>query len=62
MSNRSLKRAPTWKLSLYLTDEMVEELRREAVRQGRTQAWILMQAWKLAKSRVRELSPRWLDP
>jgi len=41
------------KQCVYLSNDVIAEMREEALRQGRGPSWLLRQAWKIAKSRLR---------
>lgn len=43
------------KVTLYLSDEMIREAKREALRQDRSLSWILEVTWKIAAERLAEL-------
>lgn len=43
------------KQSLYLSVEVLEEMRQEAWRQDRPISWIVQQAWRIARERVKRL-------
>lgn len=41
------------KQSLYFPEDMLEEVRGEAERQARSLSWVIQQAWRVARGRVR---------
>lgn len=41
------------KQSLYFPEEMLKEIQEEANRQDRSLSWIVQQAWKLARERIK---------
>ena len=43
------------KQSLYFPEEMLSDIKREAVRQDRSLSWIVQQAWRLARDEIRKL-------
>lgn len=43
------------KRSLYLPDRMVEEVRAEAERLERSWSWVIQQAWRLSRERIRAM-------
>jgi uncharacterized small protein (TIGR04563 family) len=43
------------KQSLYFPEEMLEEIEQEARRQDRSLSWVVQQAWRLARERVRQM-------
>jgi len=43
------------KQSLYFPEEMLEEIRLEAIRQDRSLSWIVQQAWRIAKGELGRL-------
>ena len=40
------------KLTVYVNEEMLEETRREAMRQDRSVSWIIQAAWKLSRDEI----------
>jgi uncharacterized small protein (TIGR04563 family) len=43
------------KQSLYFPEEMLQEIEQEARRQDRSLSWVVQQAWRLARERVRQM-------
>lgn len=43
------------KLTLYFTEELIAETKREAVRQDRSLSWVLQVAWLMARDRIQDL-------
>lgn len=43
--------------SVYFPAEMAEEISKEAARQERSTAWLIQQAWKLARETIRKMEP-----
>jgi len=43
------------KQSLYFPEEMLSEIKREALRQDRSLSWIVQQAWRIARDEIRKL-------
>jgi uncharacterized small protein (TIGR04563 family) len=43
------------KQSLYFPDEILREIEKEAIRQDRSLSWVVQQAWKLSRERVRKM-------
>lgn len=43
------------KQSLYFSEEMIEEIRQEAVRIDRSLSWTVQRAWKLARAELKKL-------
>jgi uncharacterized small protein (TIGR04563 family) len=41
------------KQSLYFPEEMLKEIQEEANRQDRSLSWVVQQAWKMARDRIR---------
>lgn len=41
------------KLTLYVTEDLLHETKQEALRQDRSISWILEQAWKISKDRLK---------
>ena len=42
------------KQSLYFPEDMLREMKQEAVRQDRSLSWIVQRAWQIAKNRVKQ--------
>jgi uncharacterized small protein (TIGR04563 family) len=40
------------KQSLYFSEEMLQEIQEEAIRQDRSLSWVVQQAWKLARQQI----------
>lgn len=49
------------KQSLYFPVEMYHEVRQEAARLDRSVSWIIVQAWRIARAKIREI-PGVVDP
>lgn len=43
------------KQSLYLPDEMLNEMEAEAIRQDRSLSWLIQKAWNLARARIQAM-------
>ncbi len=43
------------KQSLYFPEDMLAEIKREALRQDRSLSWIVQQAWRLAREQIGKL-------
>jgi len=43
------------KLTLYFSEELLEDARQEAERQDRSISWVLEQAWKMARERMKHV-------
>jgi uncharacterized small protein (TIGR04563 family) len=41
------------KQSLYFPEEMLKEIQEEANRQDRSLSWVVQQAWKIARERIK---------
>ena len=41
------------KQSLYFPEEMLSDIKKEALRQDRSLSWIVQQAWRIAKDEIR---------
>ena len=41
------------KQSLYFPEEMLREIQEEATRQDRSLSWVVQQAWKIARERIK---------
>ena len=44
------------KQSLYFPEEMLKEIQEEANRQDRSLSWVVQQAWKIARERIKNFS------
>ena len=42
------------KQSLYFPEDMLQEMKREAVRQDRSLSWIVQRAWQIARDRIKK--------
>jgi len=42
------------KQSLYFPEDMLSEIKREALRQDRSLSWIVQQAWRIAREEIRK--------
>ncbi len=42
------------KQSLYFPEDMLTEIKREALRQDRSLSWIVQQAWRIAKDEIKK--------
>jgi uncharacterized small protein (TIGR04563 family) len=43
------------KQSLYFPEEMLADIKAEALRQDRSLSWIVQQAWRIARSEIKKL-------
>ena len=43
------------KLTLYFSEDLLEDARQEAERQDRSISWVLEQAWRLARERMKHV-------
>jgi uncharacterized small protein (TIGR04563 family) len=43
------------KQSLYFPEEMLSDIKREALRQDRSLSWIVQQAWRIARDEIKKL-------
>lgn len=43
------------KITFYLSEEMLLEIKQEALRQDRSLSWILEVAWKIARERLQSM-------
>ena len=41
------------KQSLYFPEEMLREIQEEATRQDRSLSWVVQQAWRIARERIK---------
>jgi len=44
------------KQSLYFPEEMLKEIHKEAQRLDRSISWVVAHAWRLARSKIKEIS------
>jgi uncharacterized small protein (TIGR04563 family) len=42
------------KQSLYFPEDMLAEIKREALRQDRSLSWIVQQAWRISREEIRK--------
>ncbi len=42
------------KQSLYFPEDMLSEIKREALRQDRSLSWIVQQAWRIARNDIKK--------
>ena len=42
------------KQSLYFPEEMLEEIKAEAIRQDRSLSWLVQQAWRIARQEIKQ--------
>jgi uncharacterized small protein (TIGR04563 family) len=42
------------KQSLYFPEDMLQEMKEEAVRQDRSLSWIVQRAWQIARDQIRK--------
>ncbi|MBW2702253.1 MAG: TIGR04563 family protein [Deltaproteobacteria bacterium] len=42
------------KQSLYFPEDMLAEIKREALRQDRSLSWIVQQAWRIARENIKK--------
>ena len=47
--------ATNCKQSLYFPVEMYQEVRKEAERLDRSVSWVIVKAWRLAKTKIKEI-------
>ncbi|MFU8802768.1 MAG: TIGR04563 family protein [Bradymonadaceae bacterium] len=43
------------KMTLYLSEDLLNETKQEALRQDRSLSWIMEAAWKMARERLQEM-------
>ncbi|RME22935.1 MAG: TIGR04563 family protein [Deltaproteobacteria bacterium] len=55
------KQADKRKQSLYFPEEMLAEIKREALRQDRSLSWIVQQAWRIARDEIKKFPSINLD-
>ncbi len=48
------KKTDKRKQSLYFPEEMLEEIKKEALRLDRSMSWIVQQAWRIARETIRK--------
>jgi len=49
------------KQSLYFPEEMLSDIKREALRQDRSLSWIVQQAWRIARDEIKKFPSINLD-
>jgi len=49
------------KQSLYFPEEMLTEIKKEAMRQDRSLSWIVQQAWRISREEIRKFPSINLD-
>ena len=49
------------KQSLYFPEEMLTEIKKEAMRQDRSLSWIVQQAWRISREEIRKFPSVNLD-
>jgi uncharacterized small protein (TIGR04563 family) len=42
------------KQSLYFPEDMLQEMKQEAIRQDRSLSWIVQRAWQIARDQIRK--------
>jgi uncharacterized small protein (TIGR04563 family) len=55
------KAADKRKQSLYFPEDMLADIKREALRQDRSLSWIVQQAWRIAREEIRKFPSINLD-
>ncbi len=55
------KTADKRKQSLYFPEEMLADIKREALRQDRSLSWIVQQAWRIARDDIKKFPSINLD-
>ena len=55
------KTADKRKQSLYFPEEMLADIKREALRQDRSLSWIVQQAWRIAREDIKKFPSINLD-
>ena len=55
------RQADKRKQSLYFPEEMLAEIKREALRQDRSLSWIVQQAWRIARDEIKKFPSINLD-
>ena len=55
------KTADKRKQSLYFPEEMLTDIKREALRQDRSLSWIVQQAWRIARDDIKKFPSINLD-
>ena len=57
----SEKTADKRKQSLYFPEDMLSDIKREALRQDRSLSWIVQQAWRIARDEIKKFPSINLD-
>jgi uncharacterized small protein (TIGR04563 family) len=55
MTEKKSSQTDKRKQSLYFPEEMLSDIKREALRQDRSLSWIVQQAWRLARNEIKKL-------
>jgi uncharacterized small protein (TIGR04563 family) len=53
-TEKSGKATDKRKQSLYFPEEMLTDIKKEALRQDRSLSWIVQQAWRIAREEIRK--------
>ena len=48
----NMKHDDKCKQSLFFPEEMLEEIKAEAIRQDRSLSWLIQQAWRIARTEI----------
>lgn len=54
MAEKKSSQTDKRKQSLYFPEDMLAEIKREALRQDRSLSWIVQQAWRLSRDKIKE--------
>ncbi len=54
MTDKKVNQTDKRKQSLYFPEDMLAEIKREALRQDRSLSWIVQQAWRIARENIKK--------
>ena len=54
MTDKKINQTDKRKQSLYFPEDMLAEIKREALRQDRSLSWIVQQAWRIARENIKK--------
>ncbi len=54
MADKKTTQTDKRKQSLYFPEDMLAEIKREALRQDRSLSWIVQQAWRIARENIKK--------
>ena len=54
MAEKKASQTDKRKQSLYFPEDMLAEIKREALRQDRSLSWIVQQAWRISRDKIKD--------